>query len=406
MIIRTITIFVEKALGDWGKVVLLSGPRQAGKTTLAKALLGSPWQGTYFNWDVITDQRRLVEREYFYNDVDINPARPALAVLDEFHKYPDWKNWLKGAWDRDNHLWRFLVTGSGRLDLFRKGADSLLGRSIGVPLFPLSLGELGGTFPGPDAFAAALGSPPSPTAQDVDNCPALMRLGGFPEPYVRGQEDFQQIWRQERNTMLIRQDIRDATGIRDIAMLQVLGNLVPGRVGSPLSVNSLREDLGVAHETVSNWLQLFEQFYFLFSVSPWAGSLARSLKKERKVYLFDWTDVRDEGPRFENMVAAHLYKAAATWTATGQGQFVLHYVRDREKREVDFLLVRDGRPFCLVECKSNDTQMSPAVSRFQGMLGVGMAVQVVNRTGVCRAVTDHGRTSWVMSADRFLAQLP
>ena len=206
--------------------------------------------------------------------------------------------------------------------------------------------------------------------------------------------------------MLIRQDIRDATGVRDVSMLEILAHLIPGRVGSPLSVNSLRGDLRVAHETVTNWLLLFEQFHFLFSVSPWTGSLARSLKKERKVYLHDWTDVRDEGPRFENMVAAHLYKAAATWTATGQGKFGLHYVRDRDGREVDFLLVRDEVPFCLIECKAGDTQLSPALLRFQEALGVETAVQLVGRSGICRRTGDTGRAAWVMSAERFLAMLP
>ncbi|HNU68208.1 MAG TPA: ATP-binding protein [Myxococcota bacterium] len=406
MIERTITTHVEKILNEWNKIVLLSGPRQVGKTTLAKHMLDSGWQGTYFNWDNFIDQKRLVLNPYFFRQTDREPSSPALLVLDEIHKYAMWKNWLKGAWDADASEWRFLVTGSGRLDLFRRGADSLLGRAVGVLLLPLSVGELKGAFPSWQTFIESLWQAPAPDAGDREHLDGLFRFGGFPEPFVRAQDDFSRVWRQERNKMLIRQDIRDATRIREISMLEVLGHLVPERVGSPLSINSLREDLGVAFETVRDWLLIFEQFHYLFTVTPWAGTVARALKKEKKAYLHDWADIASEGPRFENMVAAHLFKAVQTWRSTGSADVGLYYFRDREKREVDFVLCVEGRPRVLVEAKSGDSSVSPALLHARKVLGAEVVVQVVNKSGICRNLGESGSPVWVMSADRFLAMLP
>jgi predicted AAA+ superfamily ATPase len=406
MIRRTIDTHVLHVLNDWGKIALLSGPRQVGKTTLARDLQAQVGQGTYFNWDVVADQRRFVADPDFFEKADRDPAKPSLVVLDEIHKYARWKNWLKGAWDGHHDEFRFLVTGSGRLDLFRKGADSLMGRAIGVPLSPLSVGEVAGTLPSWDAFKAGLDHAPAESSENLDAYRALLRFGGFPEPFVRAEEAFHNVWHQERKTMLIRQDIRDATRIREVSLLEVLSHLVPPRVGSPLSVNSLREDVGVAFETVRDWLLVLEQFYYLFRVTPWSKSVARSLKKEAKVYLYDWVEVPGDGPRFENLVAMHLLKAVTTWRALGAGDVELHYVRDKEKREVDFVLTEGGQPVCLVECKSGDETPSPALRYFQGTLGVPTAVQLVNKPGICRKSREEGRSLWVVSADRWLAMLP
>jgi len=407
MIERTIRSHILRALNDWDKIVLVSGPRQVGKTTLARRLLQEVGQGTYFNWDAITDQRRLVTDPYFFEGVDRDPARPSLVVLDEVHKYARWKNWLKGAWDVHHGDFRFLVTGSGRLDLFRRGADSLIGRAVGVPLYPLTVGELAGTLPAWQEFVGRLNHPPDASRQHEDAFEALLRFGGFPEPFLRADVAFHNVWLQERRTMLIRQDIRDATRIREISLVEVLSHLVPPRVGSPLSVNSLREDLGVAFETVREWLLVLGHFYYLFSILPWSRSLSRAIKKEAKVYLYDWVEVPDPGPRFENVVALHLLKAVQTWRAVGAGNVEVHYIRDKEKREVDFLVSENGRPVCLVECKFDDDSIAPALRHFQEVLTVPVAVQLVQKSGVCRKTTGpSGRTLWVISADRWLAGLP
>ena len=406
MIKRTICNHIDTVLGHWGKIALVSGPRQVGKTTVAKQILESTGQGTYFNWDIVSDQKRLVQDPLFFQHIDRDPSKPTLVVLDEIHKFAKWKNWLKGAWDGNHDDFRYIVTGSGRLDLFRKGADSLMGRAVGIPLFPLTVGELLGHFPGWNQFLDSLEGVPPAVAEGRDWYDGLMRFGGFPEPLLRAEDAFHRVWHAERMNMLIRQDIRDATRIREISMLEVLSHLIPDRIGSRISINALREDLGVAFETVRDWLLVLGHFYYLFLLSPWSKSVSRGLKKEQKAYLFDWADITHEGPRFENMVAMHLHKAVATWNATGSGEPALHYLRDKEKREVDFVLVDGDRPVCLVECKAGDVSVSKQLIHFQESLSVPVAVQLVNVAGICRRTDSSAGVVWVVSADRWLSMLP
>jgi len=406
MIQRSLLPHVAAILNEYGKMAFVSGPRQVGKTTLAGLARKSFHQGLYFNWDVITDQKKLLKNPYFFEEENREPAKPFLVVLDEIHKYARWKNYLKGAYDRFGKEFRFLVTGSGRLDIFKRGGDSLLGRYLGLPLFPLSVGELSGREPSWKDFKRRISEPPAGDAKTRESFEALLRFSGFPEPFLRSKVDFYNIWFQERKSLLVREDIRSAANIRHLSLLEMLSHMIPERVGAPLSINSLREDLDVAFETVRDWLLLLENFYYLFRIRPFSGSLARTLKKETKAYLLDWVEVADEGFRFENMTAVHLHKAARTWRATGAGDIRLHYVRDKEKREVDFLLVEKKRPVCLVECKLSQVELAPALLYFQDALKVPVAVQLVRKSGVCRRIRRGAGEAWVISADRWLALLP
>lgn len=403
---RTIRATVLQVLRDFGKMAFVSGPRQVGKTTLAMDVRNDFTQGLSFNWDVITDQKRLLANPYFFEGEQRDPRKPFLVIFDEIHKYARWKNYLKGAYDRHRGEFRFLVTGSGRLDLFKKGGDSLMGRYLGIPLFPLSVGELSGNFPSWEQFRRSLTDPPEATPAATDAYRRLWQFSGFPEPFVRGSKTFYNMWFQERKSLLIRQDIRDAANIREISLLEMLSHMIPDRVGSPLSLNSLREDVGVAFETVRDWMLLLERFYYLVRIPPFTGSISRSLKKESKVYLYDWVEVAEESARFENMTALHLVKAVGTWRATGGGDIRLYYVRDKEKREVDFLIVEGRRPICLIECKLSDQSISPSLVRFQERLRVPTAIQIVRAGGVCRKTGSREATRWILSADRFLNLLP
>lgn len=406
-------IMLPRLLEGWlhtiaghGKMAFLSGPRQVGKTTLARDFQKRFSQSLYFNWDIITDQKRLLKDPYFFERENRDPRKPFLVVLDEIHKYARWKNYLKGAYDGYHREFRFLVTGSGRLDLFKKGGDSLLGRYLSAPLFPLSVGELSGRLPSWARFKESLGDPPAAGPGAADAYTKLFRFSGFPEPFLKADTAFYNAWFQERKSLLVREDIRDAAAIREISLMEALSHLVPERVGAPLSVNALKEDVGVAFETARDWLLLLEQFYYLFRVTPFTGSLARALRKESKVYLYDWVEVPQESFRFENLVALHLHKAVQTWRAMGEGDLSLHYVRDKEKREADFLLAEKGKPACLIECKLADTAWSPALSHYQERLKVPVAVQLVHAGGVCRKTSRAGAAQWVISADRWLDLLP
>ncbi|MBN1770523.1 MAG: ATP-binding protein [Deltaproteobacteria bacterium] len=401
---RTLEPFVQKFLTTHRKMVFLSGPRQVGKTTLARACGRSHRQTLYFNWDILTDQRRLARNPYFFEEAD--RTGDDLVLFDEIHKYARWKNYLKGAFDKYREDFLFLVTGSGRLDLYAKGGDSLLGRYLPLPLFPFTLSELHGRFVPPVEFRAAMvdGFPGTPGAQR--DYRALSVFGGFPEPLTKGEDAFAEVWRRQRRTLLVREDIRDATRIRELSLLELLTHLVADRVGSPLSVNSLREDLGTAFETARDWLETLARFYFLFKVPPFAASLGRALRKEPKVYLYDWSELDDAGRRFENLVACHLFKAVRTWTAIGAGSFDLHYLRDKEKREVDFVVTERRRPVCLIEAKLGETELSPHLLHYQEKLGLPVVIQVVDRSGVERKLRRGDRVQWVVSADRWLCSVP
>lgn len=406
MLERTLSRWVSRVLNDYGKMAFVSGPRQVGKTVLADAL-GAGYPGSvYFNWDVASDQKRLLADPYFFTKEDREPGRPLLVTFDEIHKFARWKNYLKGAYDAHKGGFRFIVTGSGRLDLYRKGGDSMLGRYMTAPLFPLTVGELLGRLPSAEDFLAALSSLEAPPTAARGALDSLLALSGFPEPFVRGEQSFYRAWAPERKKLLVREDIRDASRMREISLLELLSQLIPERVGGPLSLNSLREDLKVTHDAVSRWVDLLEGFYYLFRVPPHAGGLARALRKEPKAYLYDWIELAQEGPRFENLIALHLLKAVSLWRVMGQGQLDLRYARDKEKRETDFVLLEKGKPLVLLECKTGELGLDPSLLRFQRLWRVPVAVQVVLKPGVCRKQSVDGGTQWVVSAERLLAALP
>lgn len=405
MLERTLLAELPALLERWGKMVFVSGPRQVGKTTLARELLRRYGGGLYFNWDLITDRKRLARDPYFF-EKEPRGRKPLLVVFDEIHEYARWKSYLKGVYDGFHDQYRILVTGSGRLDLYRKGGESLLGRYVGVPLFPLSLGEVLGRRPHWQEFRRTMAAPSSPASGGREIFEQLFRFGGFPEPYLRREPEFYRVWSASRTELLVREDIRDATNIRNISLVEKLAHLIEPRVGNPLSVNSLREDLEVAFETVREWLEVLTNFYYIFRVPPYAARLARTLRKEAKTYLYDWATVEAEGPRFENLVALHLLKAVRTWSALGQVSADLFYVRDKEKREVDFLIVANRRPMLLVECKQSGTAISPHLLYFQERLEVPVAVQLVFEAGHERELRHHKRIQRVVSADRWLGRLP
>ena len=406
MIERTLLTLVDRIVAEFNKMAFVSGPRQVGKTTLAQHYQRQFSQSLYLNWDTLPHQKRILTDPAFLEKENRQPDQPFLVVLDEIHKYARWKNYLKGVYDQYQDEFQFLVTGSGRLDLFKKGGDSLLGRYFSVSLLPLSLGELSGQSTGFAAFNQGLNHPPADAQEHRDAYRQLFRFSGFPEPFSRGRADFYNLWFAERKRLLVREDIRDASAIRDISLLEHLSHLIPERIGNPLSINALREDVGVAFETARDWIALLEQFFYLFRITPYATRVARALRKEAKVYLFDWAEIEDEGARFENLVALHLLKAVRFWQEQGDKTISLNFIRDKEKREVDFLLSERREPLCLVECKLSGKDLAPNLIHFQEKLKVPVAVQLLHESGVCQKRHAQGMTQWLISADRWLPMLP
>lgn len=355
------------------KMVFVSGPRQVGKTTLARRILCRicPRRQIYFNWDR-AEHRRIIRNLAWSRQAPV-------AALDEIHKYPRWKQLIKGFYDTEGDRQRLLVTGSARLDIYKRGGESLVGRYVSYRLHPFSIGELsrGGKPPATDTLLTPEHWGTGPCAGKKINLEIILTLGGFPEPFLSGLERIARRWRMARQDQLLRQEMRDLTMIRHIGLVEHLVDLLRERVGSPLSINALSEDLQVSHRSIITWIEALERLYVIFRVQPYSGSLARTFRKEGKIYFWDWSELRQPGPRFENLVASHFLKLCH-WISDVEGyRMDLCFVRDREKREVDFLLVKDGKPWVLAEAKLSRQKHYSPLRYFKERLHVPQAFQVV-----------------------------
>jgi len=384
-------VILEDALAD-KKMAFVSGPRQIGKTTMSKTFLAD--HRNYLSWDQ-TEFRKTWARspEQVVRQLGEGPV-----VFDEIHKDRKWKTRLKGVYDTHGDELQILVTGSARLDLFRKGSDSLLGRYIPYRLHPFSVAETASPI-GPDEilhhrFVAHHWSD-------------LMVLGGFPEPLLAGQRKKAERWSRLRLDRLAYEDTRDIKVLSDLNAFRVLLDLIPEKFGSLFSFNSLREDVGVAYATVREWVLLSEMLYYGFFVRPYAKGLKRAIRAEPKFYLYDIVQIpsSQSGKRCENLTALHLLKACHYWTDSGQGLFDLHFVRDKEKREVDFLIVRDKKPWVLIECKSNSKSLSPHLVHFADLLKTALNFQLVDSMDMDRTFPMRipGQTMRIMSYEKFFS---
>lgn len=359
------------------RMAFVTGPRQCGKTTLARMMQeGRRSQDLYRNWDDLSFRKELATDPYGFMDAyrPSHPKRP-LAVLDEIHKFPHWKMYLKGLWDTRQGRADILVTGSGRLDLYQRGGDSLLGRYQPYRLHPLSLSEiLGRRFsPDRDTFPRimehVMKGADAPSREAEEAFTSLLRFGGFPEPFLAQSPRRQRLWLREKRERLTREDLRDLTRIQMISSVEQMVELLVPRAGSLLSLNNLRQELGVTLDSVRLWLAQLERLYYCYRILPYAGKLARSLRREPKLYLHDWSEIPEEGKRFEYMMASALSRWRDFAQDWGQEKLGLHFVRDKEKREVDFLLTHEGKPQLLVEARLSDLQPSPALHYFAAKLG-------------------------------------
>jgi len=390
-------------------LVMLAGPRQAGKTTFARNIVAKDFLDTiYFNWDLSKDKRRLIEDPIFFSKEPRSKisSRP-LVILDEIHKYRDWKNYLKGIYDQFAGEYQFLVTGSGRLEFSRKAGDSLAGRFLKFHIFPLTLAELSNhRKPLRDFLDNPLkGFDDAPAGGTAQAFHSLWELSGFPEPFTKGKKNFWSTWSSAYGQQIVRDDLRTVADIRNLDMVETLFALVPSRVGSPLSMNNLAGDIQVAFDTVKSWLLLFDSFYLTFRLSPWTAKISRSILREKKIYLFNFPVIENEAARFENLVALEFLRAVETWNDQGLGKFSLHYLRNKDKQEVDFLLAENNKPFLLVETKLSDESPATSLLAFQNTLDIP-AVQLIKKEGVRKIYKNGKKDVLVITAHRWLSTLP
>lgn len=344
---RSLLPFIEKDLSK--KMVFLGGPRQVGKTTLAQGLIRNYVDGhpAYLNWDLAEHRKKIKDKNW--------PVHEKLIVLDEIHKFKGWKNLVKGYYDTLKNTHSFLVTGSARLDHFRKGGDSLLGRYHYYRLHPYSLNELG---------------------YEQKNLDLLFKFGGFPEVLAEQDEINLRRWHIQRISRLVKSDLRDLEAVKDLDKLESLAEELPRRVGSPLSFKSLAQDLEVDFKTAKRWVLILDSLYYCYLIPPYGPPKIKAVKKEQKLYLWDWSQIEDLGNRYENLVASTLLKYCHFVQDTEGFKMELRYLRDIEKREVDFVVLRNNKPEFAVEAKLSDDNFSPHLKYFADRTAIPKFYQV------------------------------
>ena len=346
-----------------------------GKTTLARHILKhfsykKLKSGLYLNWDFDEDRHRIIEKKW--------DESHQLIVFDELHKYHRWKNWIKGVYDKMHPLHQFLITGSARLDVYRRGGDSLLGRYHYWRLHPFTLDERPKKMTFKESFKR------------------LMTVGGFPEPFLDGNEQEATRWRRERFDRILKEDIRDLESIKMIQDLSLFVDILRRRGGQLIVLSNIAKEIQISPKTAKLWLEALNRMYLCFSISPYTKKLPRAIQKPPKVYFFDNGDIiseNDEGPRFENLVATHLLKKIHYLEDCKGFQFELKYIRDKESREVDFIILKDSKIFALIEVKISDDKISKSLQYYSEKLKPKYSLQIVAhlkqeyKQGHCRVVS-------------------
>lgn len=343
---RYLNPFLKEDLQD--KMIFIGGPRQVGKTTLSQNILSGSTNG-YLNWDYPDDRQKILKSEL--------PVHEKIIILDEIHKYKNWRSLIKGFYDIHHKDTKFIVTGSARLDHFRKGGDSLMGRYHYYRLHPFTVDEL-----------YLLDNKPT-----IEN---LLEYGGFPEPLSQLNPRKLRCWQNERLYRIIHDDLKDLTQVKEITQLELLATVLPNKVGSPLSYNAIATDLQSSPKSIQSWIDILDNLYYCFRIAPYGTAKVRAVKKENKLYLWDWSTIKEKDIQFENMVASHLLKYCHLQEDYFGHKMELRFLRDRDKREVDFVVIKNNEPLFAVECKIKDKDLSPHLKYFSERTPINKFFQV------------------------------
>lgn len=399
---RIYETLIEEHIADFRQMIFLTGPRQVGKTTTSLESSKSCKFHYYFNWDIQSDRLKIVEGPDAIAkaiQLDVLQSMMPIVIFDELHKYGRWKTFLKGFFDKYSKLVRIIVTGSSRLDIFKKGGDSLMGRYFPYRIHPLSVAEI----IDPTLKQAEI-SDPKKICDERFNY--LLTFGGFPEPFLKHTSQFYHRWKRTRTQQLFNEDLRDLTKIQELGQIQVLAEILKQQAGQLTSYTELSKKVNVSIDTIRRWLEILKSFYFCYAIKPWSKNVSRSLLKEPKIYLWDWSSITDIGARGENFIASHLLKAVHFWTDRGWGEYDLYYLRDKEKREVDFLVTKNDHPWFIVEVKnSNKGSPSKSLYYFQEMLKPEFALQVAIDMAYVDRSCFLSSTPLIVPASTFLSQL-
>ena len=380
-------------------MLFIVGPRQVGKTTIAKNIL-SENKGIYLNWDNVEDKEVILDYQKIITKASSNKLSDDhnIIIFDEIHKYKDWKNHLKGFYDSYADKYKIIVTGSARLDLYKKGGDSMMGRYFPYTVFPLSVKEVINNFD----YNTLIQKPNNPK-EIYDH---LYDYGGFPDPFIKQSKQFYKRWINIRKQQFFKEDIRDLNIVHEIGQFELLAYLLEKQIGSTTHSTSLARKIRVSETTIRRWLSILESNYYCFSIRPWSRNISRSLVKDPKIYLWDWSTIEDKGARFENFIASHLKKFTSFWQELGFGNFGLFYLRDKDKKEVDFIVTKDNEPWFMLDAKYSDNQsISKSIYHFQKQLQCQNAFQVVHDMNYVDKSCFNQQTPIIVPARTFLSQL-
>lgn len=373
MIKRLYEAILHEHFQENDQMALMPGPRQCGKTTVAKVLCRQNANGVYLNWDFPDDRELILQGPSALIELvnsDRLEAPEGFIALDEIHKLKSWKNYLKGYYDTIKTQVKTLITGSAKLDVFKKAGDSLMGRYFSYRMHPLSVGELlQRPYEPKELF------PPKKLSDT--KWKTLLEYGGFPEPYLKADKRFLNRWSQLRFQQLFDEDIQAFTRITELDKMEIFAKILQRHSGSQMNYSHYAKLVQVDSKTIRNWVNTLKGFYYCFTIQPWHKNVSRSLIKEPKVYLWDWSKIEDTGARHETMMALHLLKAVHFWEDIGLGEYALYFLRDKEQREVDFLVTRNEKPWILVEVKSSGSEkLSPNLRHFQSQIQAEYVFQV------------------------------
>ncbi len=361
-------------LKKFNQMAFLEGPRQVGKTTIAKHIQSKYKESIYLNFDSIKDRKLIMSDQSFIEKIfstNVLRDEKPLVIFDEIHKRPDWKNYIKGFFDLYKDFFNIIVTGSARLDVYQLGGDSLMGRYFQYHIHPLTIAELTNT------KTNIVTEFRNPQVTPEENFSNLYKYGGFPDLYLNHSDQFSSLWQEIRFKQLFHEDIRSQTNLREIYLLEMLATLIKEQSSQLLNYSNPAKKVGVTVQTVSRWIKILDRFYFCFTLKPWHKNISRSLIKEPKIYLWDWSVIQDEGAKIENFVALHLLKFVDFFNEQGFGRYDLFYLRNPEKQEVDFLITKDQQPYLMIESKASDKNISKSLLNFSEQLKPKYSFQTV-----------------------------
>lgn len=400
---RLYETLIQQHIAENRQMIFLAGPRQVGKTTLSKLTQQLTKDFYYLNWDNLDHQHMIIRGpKHIMQQLGLEKlpvGNKPILVLDELHKYSRWKLFLKGFFDSYGDHFHIIITGSAKLDIYKRIGDSLMGRYLLYYIHPLSVAEL----INPTLNNTEIRQPQKIKPLQFEQ---LLEFGGFPEPLLKANKRFYNQWGRLRYQQTFHEDIRSLTEIHEMAQLEMLATILKNQAGNLVNYSHLAQEVNVSVPTIKRWIDSLSAFYYCFTIKPWSKNVTRSLRKQPKVYLWDWSVITDLGAKIENFVASHLLKAVHFWTDYGFGKYELYYLRDKEKQEVDFLVTKNQQPWFLVEVKySQQNGLNKALYNFQTQTKATHAFQVVfDMPFIDKDCFDY-KTPIIVPVQTFLSQL-